>query len=262
MMDVDRRREWLGRLERWTDRPLTALALLLVPLLLIPFVIDLSPEVESALLIADYMIWAVFAADLVVKLLVAPDRTRYLRRHWIDVLLVVLPMLRPLRAMRILRLLWVVGSATRVLEGSRRFFARRGTGFLLLGAVVVVLVAAGLVVAVERDDPNTSIQSFGDGLWWAITTVTTVGYGDKYPLTAAGRGIAVALMLVGIAAFGLITANLAALFVEEQDDEVETRLREVNDRLIRVEAALERALHEQDAAQNKGIASSLESSDH
>jgi hypothetical protein len=88
-----------------------------------------------------------------------------------------------------------------------------------------------------------------------MTTVTTVGYGDKYPMTAAGRGIAVALMLVGIAAFGLVTANLAALFVEEQEDEVKTRLREVNERLIRVQAALERALHEQDARQKDTVSS-------
>ena len=240
-MEMHQREEWLTRLERWTERPLTILALLWLPLLLAPFLFDLSPEVESALLAADYAIWGVFAADLAAKIILAADRPGYIRRHWLDVLLVVVPVLRPLRALRALRLLWAVGAAGRVLEGSRRLFARRGTGFLLISALIVVILAAGLIVAVERDDPTASITTFGDGLWWAITTVTTVGYGDLYPLTAAGRGIAVALMLLGIAAFGLVTANLAALFVEDQDDDLRAELREVNERLRRIEAALERA---------------------
>ena len=103
-----------------------------------------------------------------------------------------------------------------------------------------MIVAAALVVEVERDDPNASIQTFGDGLWWAITTVTTVGYGDKYPITAAGRGIAVALMILGIAAFGLITANLAALFLEQQEDETQVRLRAIEEELRQIKAAVTR----------------------
>ena len=237
-MQMQRREEWLRRLEGWSERPLTILAVLWLPLLLAPFLFDLSPEVDAAFLAADYAIWALFAADLVAKVILATDRFGYLRRHWLDVLLVVVPILRPLRALRALRFLWAVGAAGRVLTGCERVFSRRGTGYLLVSALVVIILAAAMIVAVERDDPAASITSFGDGLWWAMTTVTTIGYGDLVPRTAAGRGIAVALMLLGIAAFGLITANLAALFVEEQDDDVRAELREVNERLRRIEAAL------------------------
>jgi voltage-gated potassium channel len=247
-MNMQRRAEWLTRLEQWTERPLTILAVLWLPLLLAPFLFDLSPEVESAFLAADYAIWALFAADLVAKVTLATDRPAYLRRHWLDALLVIVPILRPLRAMRALRFLWAVGAAGRVLAGCQRLFSRRGTGYLLVSAVVVVVLAAALIVAVERDDPAASIVTFGDGLWWAMTTVTTIGYGDLIPRTAAGRGIAVALMLLGIAAFGLVTANLAALFVEEQDDDVRAELREVNERLRRIEAAIESARSEGDRA--------------
>jgi voltage-gated potassium channel len=237
--DLARRAELLAKLERWTDRPLTVLAFLLIPLILAPYLLDLSPEVQTALLGIDYLIWGAFAADLIAKLVIAPDRLAYLRRHWLDVFLVVVPILRPLRAARAIRLVWAAGAATRVLDGTGRLMARRGTGYVLLAAVLVVFVAAALVVVVERDSPNATIRSYGDAIWWALSTVTTVGYGDSYPVTATGRGVAVALMLLGIAAFGLITANLAAFFVEEQDDEVKARLRGIDDRLRRIEAALE-----------------------
>jgi voltage-gated potassium channel len=235
-----RRARWIALLEQWTDRPLSMLAVLLIPLLLIPFLFELSAEADAALRDADYVIWAVFAGTLAAGMIVSPDRLGYLRRHWLDALLVLVPMLTPLRSARTIQLFWAIAAAGRVLEGSRRLVVRRGTGFLLLGASLVVMVAAGLIVSVERDDPSATIRTYGDGLWWAMTTFATVGYGDKYPVTAAGRGIAVALMLLGIAAFGVVTANLAALFVEEQEDDAKSQLRLLDERLNRIEALLVR----------------------
>ena len=80
-----------------------------------------------------------------------------------------------------------------------------------------MLISALLVTIFERS-ANGSIQGFGDALWWAATTVTTVGYGDKYPLTAEGRAVAVFLMIVGIAIFGVLTAGIAAYFVESESE--------------------------------------------
>lgn len=231
---------WIARLERWTDRPLTILSLLLIPLLLAPYLIDLTAEENSVLLDADYLIWGLFALALVVPLVIRPDRIAYLRQHWVDALLVVIPVFGPLRAARAVRLVWVMGAVVRGLEGSRRLLIRKGTEFVLVGASIVVVVAAGLIVAVERDDPHATIRSYGDGLWWAMTTMATVGYGDKFPVTAAGRGIAVALMLLGVAAFGLVTANLAALFMGDQEDEAKTQLKSMEERLKRIESVMRR----------------------
>lgn len=118
----------------------------------------------------------------------------------------------------------------------------RGVQYTVMSASVVIVAAAALVVAVEREAPGASLTNFPDGLWWAVTTVTTVGYGDTYPITAAGRGIAVALMLMGIAPFSALTANLAALLVQDQEDpdpskkdEVLAQLHEINERLRRLE---------------------------
>jgi voltage-gated potassium channel len=222
-----------------TDYPLTLLALLLVPLLLAPFLVELSPALAEVLGEADEIIWAVFAGALLAALFVSPDRPRYLRRHWFDLLLVIVPLIGLVRAARAFRLMWALGAGLRVLYGSRRLLVRRGTSFLLLGVSLVVVVAAGLIVAVERDDLHATIHTYGDGLWWALTTIATVGYGDKYPVTAAGRGLAVALMLMGIAAFGVLTAELVALFVGEPDDMASRHLLQVDARLRRIEDALQ-----------------------
>ena len=233
------RAHWAAFVERATDHPLTLLALLLVPLLLAPFLVTLSPALAEVLGKADGVIWAVFAGALLAALLVSPDRSRYLRRHWLDLLLVVVPLVGVLRAARALRLVWALGAAVRVLHGSRRLLVRRGTTFLLLGVSLVVVVSAGLIVAVERDDPHATIHTYGDGLWWALTTIATVGYGDKYPVTAEGRGLAVALMLVGIASFGVLTAELVALFAGEPGDTANRQLLQVDARLRRIEDALQ-----------------------
>jgi voltage-gated potassium channel len=237
----ERRADWLARLERWTNLPLTLLAVILVPVLLTPYVWSVSDGTRDTLTAVGYLIWGAFAADLAVKLAIAPDRLDYVRRHWVDVALVALPMLRPLRAVRAVRLLrlgWAIGASARVLAGLRRLLARRGLGYVLLAALIVVGLAAALAQEAERDVPEASIRSYPDALWWAVTTVTTVGYGDTYPVTAAGRGVGVALMLLGIALFGLVTASLAALFVEEQEDAVLTELRAMDERVRRIEAAI------------------------
>lgn len=238
---IEQRAAWLARLERWTAWPLTVLAAALVPILLAPYLLTISDDTRAILFGLDYLIWGIFAADLMVKLAIAPHRLRYLRTHWFDVLLVAIPLLRPLRAarslraVRIIQLGWVGAAAGRSLVGIRRAMARRGIQYTAASALVIMIAAGALVTIFERDAPNASIRTISDGLWWSATTVTTVGYGDTYPTTQAGRGVAVALMILGIALFGVLTANLAALLVEGKDDEVLAQLQEINERLKRLE---------------------------
>lgn len=104
-----------------------------------------------------------------------------------------------------------------------------------------VTVGAGLVVAeVERSAPEGNIDSIPDGLWWAATTVTTVGYGDTFPTTAAGRAVAVVLMLRGVGLFGLLAASLAS-FLVHRDEEVsdDSSHKEIIERLERIERRLD-----------------------
>jgi voltage-gated potassium channel len=123
-------------------------------------------------------------------------------------------MFRPLRSLRVFRALRVLTSVNRVVFGARQIFLRRGLQYVMLVSLLIVVVAGSAVTILERDADAATIKSLADGLWWAVTTVTTVGYGDTYPRTAAGRGLGVALMLVGVGLFGALTASLAAFFVE------------------------------------------------
>jgi len=225
------------RLERWTEWPLTILALVLVPVLLAPTLLDLDAGTESVLDALDYIIWGVFAADILVKVAIAPARGRYLRTHWLDVALVAMPMLRPLRlarstrVLRLLRLMRFASALARFAVGGRRILYRHGLRYALAIALVVVVCAGALATLVEHDSSDATIQDLPDGLWWAISTVTTVGYGDTYPKTALGRGIGVALMLLGISLFSVVTANVAAFFVEEREDEILNELRALRQEL-------------------------------
>lgn len=244
-----RDREALQRFERATELPLLVLALAMVPLLVLPLLVGLPAGVEAAFEVADWLIWAVFAVDYLVRLALAPDRRRFVRREWPDLLVVVLPFLRPLRlarsarALRVLRLVRVAAALSEVGQEARRLLVRHHLHHALLAIAVVAVASAAAAFAVEEQAGGT-IDSFGDALWWAVATVTTVGYGDTYPVTPAGRGIGAFLMVTGITLFGVLTANLAAFFVErdERMDEPRREGDEVLRRLAALEAKLDRAV--------------------
>lgn len=226
------RKEAFDALHRVTELPLLILALAIIPLLLIPLLFDLSPAAERIVTILDLIVWAVFAFELVAKTFLAPSRAAYLRRNWHDVAIVALPFLQPLRVLRSLRLLRLVkvarlaGYAARAQRTLASLLEMHGLKYALLLAAVVILSCSVLVLLVERD--NQGITNFGDALWWAFVTITTVGYGDTVPTTMAGRVVAVVLMFVGITVFSLVTANIATLLVrKEQLDEGEPKLSEL-----------------------------------
>ena len=213
------REELLRRIERFTDLPLLILALALVPLLIVPAVVTVRPPWDDAILVADWAIWAVFAADFGVKLAVAPRRVEFLRRHWLEGLMVLLPFLRPLRALRVLRLARVAVALGFNVQVIRGILAQRGTKVIVAAVVGTLVIGATLAYLAERGEPGATITSFGDAIWWAAVTMTTVGYGDVYPTTPMGRGVAVALMLFGIAALSALTATVAAFLVRESREE-------------------------------------------
>lgn len=242
-MDPDDR---LRRIEVATDIPLTVLAILLIPIIIVPRVMDVSDNTAHLLSYCDYTIWGIFTAVFVLKLALARDRVRFLRANWFDAILVVLPMLRPLRlakSARVLRLAWsirIVATAVRVVGTSRTILVRNGLQYVLLTVLILVVVGGSLAVAFERDHPDASITTIPDGLWWAITTVTTVGYGDSYPVTPEGRGVGVAMMILGITLFSALTANLAAYFVERKEHDEMTELAALQMQIASLEAVIVR----------------------
>lgn len=232
---------------RWckrTDTPLLVLAVAFVAVLLLPLLVRLTPTQSLIVTGANIAIWAVFAIDYFARLYLAPRRTHFVRTHVLDAVIVLLPMLRPLRAFRLLRVLRLGSVAALAHKRATQSLHARVTVYVMSAAVVSILVAGVAIREAERGSGDRTIQSLPDGLWWALTTVTTVGYGDHYPTTTLGRLVSLGLMLVGIALLGVVTAAIATWFVDRLQSAAEEVTDEVAGSEQRTEATLEDVLAE------------------
>jgi voltage-gated potassium channel len=210
-------------------------------LLILPIFVPLTVLERDVLASLEWLLWLVFAAEFVTRWYIAMDRRTFVKHSLIDLAVVVLPIFPALRALRLFRLLRVAVVGARVVDQSDSIVKRSNTKYAFMVSGLVVLLAAIMVWHVEHDYPQSSIHSITDALWWAVTTVTTVGYGDKYPQSPEGKAVAIGLMILGIAIFGLVSATLASYFIEsETKDEYE----EMRDQLARVEAKLDALLSE------------------
>ncbi len=150
-----------------------------------------------------------------MRLVVTPDTPGYLRRRWVEPATVVVPPLQGWHVVGIEKMGLLLH------EGELRVEAilKHHSLFRVLIAVVGTLfVGAWLVLLFEENAKGSNIHDYPDALWWAIVTVTTVGYGDRYPVTEGGRVVAVILMLVGIGLIGVLTATVASVFIKEHTD--------------------------------------------
>lgn len=149
--------------------------------------------------------WAVFVVDYAGQLWLAPRRGRWFVRNLHELAILALPALRPLRLVTFLRI--VHNKAGAALRG-------RLVVYVIAAAATLMYCGALTVEDVEQNVAGSNIRGFGDAIWWALETITTVGYGDHYPVTVIGRLVAGALMVSGIAVLGVITASIAAWLVE------------------------------------------------
>jgi len=177
------------------------------------FVEPIPSSTQTFLNLVQWVSWIAFAADLIYGLSTAKSKKKYLKSHPLEIAAVVLPFLRPLRLMRVISF---GGLAIQKVAIGRQFAI---TIKVFLASIFVAYISAVQITITERAVEGSNIKNFGDGLWWAITTVTTVGYGDRYPTTTEGRCLAVALMIMGISLMGVITASVAAWFVKMGDKE-------------------------------------------
>jgi voltage-gated potassium channel len=180
------------------------------------FETNIDSSTQAVLDGIQWVSWVAFAADLLFGLFKSSNKTQFLKKHPLEILAVALPFLRPLRLLRF------VSFGTLVFEKVNLGKSIAITFKVIVTALFLTYLAGIEITIAERGKPGATIQSVGDGFWWAITTLTTVGYGDIYPTTTEGRFIAIGLMVSGICVLGFISATVAAWFVKmTQDDSVQ-----------------------------------------
>ena len=227
--------------ERYFEKPLIVAAVLTIPTTILQNTTVGEPWAAIGLAL-NWAIWLAFLAELVVMLTVVPSRWEYIKAHPLDLLIVVLtpPFLinfvQDLRLLRLLRLFRLLRLAPLV----RAVFSLNGVK-AVAGLTILTAIAGGGGFAAEEG------VSFGNGVYWAIVTMTTVGYGDFSPKSAEGKVLSVVVMFVGIGAATLFVGAVAQRFlavsvehVEEIEDDVLLEVREISQRLGQLEKRLQR----------------------
>lgn len=207
-------------------------------------------EVSRVLQFVDFGVCIVFLVDFVVRFRAAKSKLAFMKWGWID-LLASIPAVHLLRWGRLLRLVRVL----RILRGlrslrlfSRLIFAHRTRGGVasvaLIAFLVITFSSIGILIC-EEHAPNANIHNAEDAVWWSVTTVTTVGYGDKYPVTQTGRVIAMILMVSGVGLFGTLSGIVATFFLGESDEkksdpvtELATEVRALREEVARLRERL------------------------
>jgi voltage-gated potassium channel len=207
-----------GRVTHRFEWVILVATLAIIPVMVIELEASSSGWREVAFA-ANWLIWAIFVAELTFILTVAPRKAAALKAHWLDVLIIVvtaplfgrfLASLRLVRLARLLRLLRLTSIVTRAIQRER--VVSSGATFRLVALLTLVIVV--LSGSVEALVDSGDFHSTWDGIWWALETVTTVGYGDLPVTTVEGRIIAMVVMLVGIGFLSVLTATVASYFVK------------------------------------------------
>jgi voltage-gated potassium channel len=223
-------------LEHRFEIPAISAAVLTLPFLLLEDGIRHGPW-HTVGSIGSLVVWIVFLAEAVAMLAVVDSRRRWLLEHPLDVAIVVLtpPFLftaiQGLRVLRVLRLLRMFRLAPFI----RRFLTPDGLRYAAFLALLVLLISAEAFASVEK-------ISYGNGIYWAITTMTTVGYGDTTPHTTVGKIVASIVMLVGIGFFAVLTGAVAQQFLaseivtlEEEERDLVSQIRDIGEQLHALE---------------------------
>lgn len=208
----------LRDLEAWSRTPMLVLSGVWLALLVVEFTRGQSRAME----VLGAAIWVVFIAEFLLRLILAPRRLSFIAHNWLTVLSLLLPALRLLRVLRVLRaarairglrLVRLVGGANRGMNTLRAAMKRRGLGYVLALTLVVALLGAAGMQALEGAATPAAFAGFGDALWWTAMIMTTMG-SEGWPTTVEGRILCVGLSLYAFAVFGYITAAFASFFVD------------------------------------------------
>ena len=232
------------RLRRLFEIPILVAALLVIPAILIE-ALATDPAVISIGEWLNWIIWVVFAAEFFTLLTVAVEKRTFVRKSWLEVAIVILTFpviflvaanLQMVGVARLARLLRLTRFAVvMVLAGKTvtRIFSKRGLAYIV-GITLILGLGFGILFGLIEEE-----ASIFDGMWWALVTITTVGYGDFFPLTTAGRIVGGLLMVVGIGFVATLTASVAAHFMDDSDTHLSDSMEALHDDIRILHARLE-----------------------
>jgi voltage-gated potassium channel len=206
----------------------------------------LPPEISNALQKIDTAVCFVFLLDFAVRYHMAESKLQFMKWGWIDLLSSIpnlsgLPYLSHLRWGRVVRLLRII-RLIRALRATHRIanlllkdkFKTGVAAVVLLTILLLIFSTLGIIIC-EHNDPQANIKTAGDAIWWSVTTLTTVGYGDKYPVTTAGRCLAMIVMIGGMGLFGGLSGLAASFFVGNKEKGIVTEENKILARLEQLE---------------------------
>jgi voltage-gated potassium channel len=200
------------RIEHITRYPLALASVAWVALL----IAVTTSNGHSLLRALFFTLWVLFLVEYAVRLILTPQRPAYVRRRWLEPMAMVLP---PLLTAHLVGMEHAVVALQAGAHKLRVILLHHALFRVVLGAFGIMVVGAWVVDLTERHVPQSNMHGFGTALWWAIVTVTTVGYGDHFPISTAGRVVACVMMLVGIGLIGTLTATVASAFVRDHAEE-------------------------------------------
>lgn len=248
-LNFHNREELLVTVERYTEIPMLILVVVMLVTLVIPLLVHLPESTVYFLELIDWIIWAAFALELAVKTYITPRKLVYLKQHWLDVVVVALPLLRifrifrvarlargaritrSTRALRLLKFVRIFVVFGKISQEVRQIFSRHGFNYLLF----VFLGLIGLSTLVSYNfDKNVAggSGSIADHLWLTVLMAFTAGFADIFPQSPEAKAISVFLAVAGMVTISFFTASLASYFTEKGQDVEQERLEKKLDQLL------------------------------
>ena len=202
--------------------PLNIIILALSAYVLVALLVDtifvLPTEISRLLQIVDVFVCCIFLLDFMIRFYRAEKKLEFMKWGWIDLVssIPTIDFLRTGRALRLIRLLRILKAFRSTKNLVNHMFKNKAEGtFTSVGVIALLLVIfSALAILQVEDDPNSNIKTAEDALWWAYVTITTVGYGDRFPVTTEGRLIASLLMTAGVGLFGTFAGYISSLFIQ------------------------------------------------
>jgi len=239
MNDLSNKKIAIRHLTYIIDRILLTLSVLLLGLLVLNLV---KYNILSFLIPYLYtFLWGAFLFEFSIKLYLAPYKWQYIVEEFFVVFIIIFPFLRPLRFFPASR--WGLLIFAEEVNDTFPAFRKYRILEILLISLVLVVLSADLFLIVERT-PDSLFKNFPDALWFSVVTVATVGYGDIFPKTPAGRILAVLLIIFGVSVFGIVTASISSYLVEKDTEKERKDERERMEKLAEDEHRIESRLVE------------------